>query len=269
MTPATDGSQLAPNRLVPIVRPVVVTAPVRLRTAGWITVRSVTLALVFLGIGLRFVTLIQNRNLWIDEAMLALNLVERSPRQLLEPLDWNQGAPIGFLLCVKAVIGAFGSSEWALRLVPFAGSVLGFLGFAWLARRLLSPQAAVLAIGLFAISPYLITYAAECKQYSTDAALTVGLFAVALGLLQPLTGRPGSENLNHLTPHPPSLGGKGEKSPPFPRREGGPGGVRSDCLPELVHAGPVWVGGGVVLAPGCIRPRRNRDRSVGGCGGKT
>ena len=69
--------------------------------------------------------------------MLALNLVERTPRQLLEPLDWNQGAPAGFLLVAKAAIAVFGASEWALRLVPFIGSLLGLIGFVWLSRRLL------------------------------------------------------------------------------------------------------------------------------------
>ena len=44
--------------------------------------------------------------------------------EMLDPLDYNQGAPVGFLLAVKGVISAFGASEWALRLVPFAASVL-------------------------------------------------------------------------------------------------------------------------------------------------
>ena len=59
---------------------------------------------------LRLLALLADRCLWIDEAMLALNLVGRSPRQLLDPLDWNQGAPVGFLLAVKGVISAFGAS---------------------------------------------------------------------------------------------------------------------------------------------------------------
>jgi hypothetical protein len=78
---------------------------------------------------------------------------------------------------------AFGPSEWALRLVPFLGSVAGLVGFAWLCRRMLPGGAAVLGVGLFAVAPYLISYAAECKQYATDAAIGVGLFAAAHGLL--------------------------------------------------------------------------------------
>lgn len=184
MIPATDDSLHLTHRLLPLKQPfVVTTSQTVVPTATGSTVRWALLALVALGITARLVPLILNRNLWIDEAMLALNLVDRSPRQLLEPLDWNQGAPIGFLLLVKGTIELFGPTEWALRLVSFLGSVVGLIGFTWLVRRLLPPLTAVLAVGLFAVSPYLVSYSAECKQYATDAALTVGLFAAALGLL--------------------------------------------------------------------------------------
>ncbi len=189
MSPATDGPQHLTRRLLPFGEPlVVVSSNPSERIEGskgkrWITVGSAIVVLVFLGIALRAIPLIQNRCLWIDEAMLALNLVERTPRQLLEPLDWNQGAPAGFLLVTKAAIAVFGTSEWALRLFPFTGSLLGLMGFIWLSRRLLPEKAALLAIALFAISPPLISYSAECKQYATDAALTVGILAVSLGLL--------------------------------------------------------------------------------------
>src|SRR6476660_9658851 len=133
MTPATDGPMHVSNRLFPLAEPVVVTAPepAPARPGGWLTSRSAVIALVLLGIGLRLLPLVANRNLWIDEAMLALNLIERTPAQLLQPLDWNQGAPAGFLLAVKATISAFGASEWALRLVPFLAPCAGLVGFAW------------------------------------------------------------------------------------------------------------------------------------------
>jgi hypothetical protein len=186
MTPATDGTPHLENRLTKFAPPVVVTAPTPAASGkdAWFTSRTALVALLLLGIGLRAVPMVQNRNLWIDEAMLALNLVERSASGLLQPLAWNQGAPAGFLLCVKGTISAFGASEWGLRLFPFAGSVMGLAAFAWVSRRLLPPAAATLAVALAAINPSLVSYSAECKQYATDAALAVGLFAVALGLLR-------------------------------------------------------------------------------------
>jgi hypothetical protein len=177
------------NRVAPVVKRVeVVTAPEPGRAPARAAVLPLA-ALVALGTALRLAALLSGRCLWIDEAMLALNLVARSPAELLRPLDYNQGAPVGFLLLVKAALGAFGSAEWALRLVPFAASVCGLIGFAWVARRLLPAGGAVLAVALFALSPHLIGYAAECKQYGSDASTAIGLCACALGLLDGQGGR--------------------------------------------------------------------------------
>lgn len=188
MTPATDGHMHLANRLSPLAAPVVVVAPESQSGRSWISARGAILLLAAMGIALRLVPLLADRCLWIDEAMLALNLVERSPAQLLGPLDWNQGAPAGFLLAAKAGIMLFGTAEWSLRLVPFLASVLGVLGFAWFARRLLPAPAAVTAIALYAVSPFLISYAGECKQYASDAALAVAMFCAATGLLLRLGG---------------------------------------------------------------------------------
>jgi hypothetical protein len=175
----------ATTRLEPTVRTVTVvtTPPEPTRVSKRVPVAVFVMVLI-LGGGVRLASLLSDRCLWIDEAMLALNLVNRSPRQLFDPLDWNQGAPVGFLLAVKASISVFGVSEWALRLVPFAASCAGMIGFAWVSRRLLSPYGALFATVLFAFSPYLVSYAGECKQYACDASIAIGLFATALGLLE-------------------------------------------------------------------------------------
>ncbi|WP_439626747.1 hypothetical protein [Gemmata sp.] len=181
MTPA-DGPQPL-NRLVPVGSQTVAAAERAPAPRSWCASRALLVALVVLGTGLRVVPIVQNRNLWIDEAMLALNLVERTPAGLLEPLSWNQGAPAGFLLATKFTITAAGASEWGLRLFPFVASVLGLAGFAWVSRRVLAPPAAALALALFAVNPVLISYAAECKQYVVDAAVATGLLGVSLALL--------------------------------------------------------------------------------------
>ncbi len=185
MTPATDGPPRTFNRLLSFNPPIILeNQPQQADLSRWLTRRTAVLGLLVVGTVLRLVPLVQNRNLWIDEAMLALNLVERTPAQLLEPLDWNQGAPPGFLILVKATISVLGTAEWSLRLIPFLSSVLGLLGFAWVANRWLRAPTAVAAILLYAVSPYLISYSAECKQYASDAALTVGVLAAATTLLQ-------------------------------------------------------------------------------------
>lgn len=189
-TAPNETAAPATNRLAPVVKRVaVVTAPEPARAAPTRAAVLPLAALVALGTALRLVALFSDRCLWLDESMLALNLVARSPAELFQPLDYNQGAPVGFLLLTKGAIGAFGASEWALRLVPFVASCAGLVGFAWLARRLLPAGGAHLATALFALSPHLISYAAECKQYASDASITIGLLACAFGLLEGQGGR--------------------------------------------------------------------------------
>ncbi len=147
---------------------------------------KLTIAILLLGAGLRTAAFAAERSLWIDEAMVALNVVERSPARLFEPLDRNQGAPVGFLLATKASVGVFGVTERALRLPAFLASLVGLVAFAVAAQRLLPRFAAHLASALFAVSPHLVSYAAECKQYSGDAAFAAVLLALGAG---PLTRR--------------------------------------------------------------------------------
>lgn len=184
MRPHPDGPSLA-NRFGMFHPPQVVTAadPWPARTPPWWAGQTAMALLVLLGCGLRTAEYAGGRNLWIDEARLALNVVERSPAGLLEPLAHDQGAPVGFLMLVKGCAGLFGASERSLRLVPFLGSLASMLAFSWLASRLLPRPSAVLAVGLFAVSSYLLSYAAEFKQYSTDVAVAVWLLALALPLL--------------------------------------------------------------------------------------
>ena len=52
-----------------------------------------------IGVALRIVAYLRRSTLWVDEAALARNVVERSLHDLLTvPLDYGQAAPKGFLL---------------------------------------------------------------------------------------------------------------------------------------------------------------------------
>src|SRR6185437_16604824 len=79
------------NRLeaLPEPPPVVVTSTLP-EPRRWWTSPAAIAVIAFLGIALRGAAWLNDRNLWIDESMLSLNLIERSPARLLEPLDWNQ-----------------------------------------------------------------------------------------------------------------------------------------------------------------------------------
>jgi hypothetical protein len=157
---------------------------VRLAASDRRTTAAVWVGWAFVGLGcaLRIREYVANRSLTIDESFLALNLLERSPRQLLDTLAFAQAAPVGFLEAQNAAVGAFGSSEFALRLLPLIASLLTVVLFYRVAQRAMQPVAAALAIAVFALLEPLIVYAATAKQYAFDVAGAVLILAVALDL---------------------------------------------------------------------------------------
>ncbi len=140
----------------------------------------VLIALVVFGAVLRLCSYAGNPSLWLDEAALAHNIVARSFAGLLAPLDRQQVAPLGFLWLEKAAVSLFGTSEYALRLVPLLASIATLPLFALVARRLLRPLAAIFALALFATATPLLYFAAEMKQYALDVAVVLALFALAV-----------------------------------------------------------------------------------------
>ena len=134
---------------------------------------------VGIGVVLRVVEYLLNRSLWADEADLALNILHRSWAGLLQPLDNHQGAPLAFLAVEKCAVRFMGTSEYALRLVPLLAGIASVFLFYRLASTAISTAAVPIAVGLFAISPPLIYYSSEVKQYSCDVAVTLLLYCLA------------------------------------------------------------------------------------------
>ena len=111
------------------------------------------------GIAIRLVQYLYNRSLWADEAVLALNIVNRSYLELLQPLDYDQGAPIGFLWIEKLAIQLFGNNEYALRLFPLLSSILSIFIFYKLAKIFLRLEAVPIALAFFVSLNYLLYFA--------------------------------------------------------------------------------------------------------------
>jgi len=139
--------------------------------------------LIGIGVILRFVQYLYNRSLWADEASLALNITGRSFSELFQPLDYGQAAPLGFLALEKLAVQTFGNNEYALRLFPLLFGISSVLLFCAVAVRYIKPKAAPIALGLFAVSEYLVFYSSEVKQYSSDVVITLVLFLTAYDLL--------------------------------------------------------------------------------------
>lgn len=137
-------------------------------TSSLFSPQRLPLTIICFGIFVRLVQYLYNRSLWNDEAALALNIVNRSYLELLQPLDYAQGAPIGFLMVEKLALQLFGNNEYALRLFPLLSAIFSFLVFYELAKRCLQGQAVPIAVALFATLHILVYYASEVKQYSSD-----------------------------------------------------------------------------------------------------
>jgi hypothetical protein len=139
--------------------------------------------IICVGVVLRFAQYIYNRSLWLDEAALTLNIIDRSFSELVRPLDYSQGAPVGFLMLERLAVQAFGRSEYVLRLIPFLSGVIALPLFYRVAKLCIKPEAVPIALSLFALSDPLIYYSSETKQYSSDVAIAL-LLCSALALDQ-------------------------------------------------------------------------------------
>ena len=123
-----------------------------------------------------------NRSMAPDETSLALNILDRSFSQLLLPLDYNQSAPVGFLLIEKLFVTLGGDSEYVLRLFPFLCGIAALFLFARIADKLLPPAAIPVALGLFGFSGVSIIFSSTVKQYACDVFFTVLVLWSALRL---------------------------------------------------------------------------------------
>lgn len=155
-----------------------------LRSRDWLLAYGLPGLLLILGIAVRLIQYSFNRSLWSDEVKLVLNILNRSYSEFLEPLNHNQAAPVGFLMVEKAMVQLLGNHEYALRLFPLISGLTALILGALLAKRLLSPLGAVVAIALLASSESLIYYSSEVKQYSTDVAIALLLTLVLLSIRQ-------------------------------------------------------------------------------------
>lgn len=124
-----------------------------------------------------------NRSLWYDEAMLALNIINKDFHALAKPLDDKQVAPIGFLFMERLFVLMLGKNEFSLRIFPLLGFLASIPLFYGLAKRLAEDHIiAMMATSMFGITLSLLDYSAEVKQYSTDVLFTLLILHAALSL---------------------------------------------------------------------------------------
>tara|TARA_B100000795_G_C22789696_1_gene436318 strand:+ start:797 stop:2302 length:1506 start_codon:yes stop_codon:yes gene_type:complete len=134
-----------------------------------IEIKWIFASFIIIGIGLSFLNFLNFRSLWVDEAMLALNIVKKPTHELLQPLDFNQVAPIGFLLIEKLFASLLGSADWTMRIFPLISFLTStFLLFSVTKKTLKNNSFALFASAFFATSILMLTYSSEVKQYMID-----------------------------------------------------------------------------------------------------
>lgn len=160
--------------------------PVRVAFAG----DAITWLALTAGVVLRAWGYADGRGLYMDERSLLANVVGWPILDFHTPLTEYQLAPPGFLAIERMLVRLPGNDVMAARSVALVCGIASLFLFRSVARRLLLPSAVPMAMGLFALSDWLIYYSAEIKQYSSDLALALA------AVLLTLRARPSPERAN-------------------------------------------------------------------------
>jgi len=139
----------------------------------------VSALIVCFGIAVRIYIYVKNRSLWLDEALLAENIVARNWATLLtSPLINGQSAPVLYVVAVKAICSVLGYEEFSLR----AFSLISFLGLLicewFLLRKVLHVDdiKTVFVLMITTVVPCYVYYSNELKPYMSDAFFVVLAF---------------------------------------------------------------------------------------------
>jgi len=148
-----------------------------------LTYRRCLLLLLVVGVAARLVRYLLCFPIWGDEAFICLNLHHPNWLDLAGPLRFDQVAPVLFLWIEWAAYHFLGASEIALRLPSLLAGVAALLLFVPLSRRVLPTKAALLAVGLLAVSYYPVRHAVEVKPYAFDLFVSTSLLSLAAAWL--------------------------------------------------------------------------------------
>jgi len=130
--------------------------------------------IIGIGIALRLFHYFNDRSLWEDEIYLSTGIVKLSLSGLLhQSLDFQQKAPIGYLLIVKVCTLLFGNNEMGLRLFPLLCGIGSLFVFLPVARFFLKPAGVIVSLIILAFAPPLVYHAVEAKQYCTELSATI------------------------------------------------------------------------------------------------
>jgi hypothetical protein len=156
-------------------------------TTSWQHRGPILIALVGVLVGtvLRIALATYRPALFLDEAMLALNVLTRPVSAIGRPLAFEQTAPVLFLLLAKVATGLAVPVDVALRATAVAAGI-ATVPLLWLAATSLrmSPAAAAAVTVAAALSPMLVSFSEMFKPYAMDAAVAALLIALTAWLAE-------------------------------------------------------------------------------------
>ena len=141
-------------------------------------------AVLLIGILLRIWHFAGGRSLWLDEAMVALNIIHLSTSELLGPLSFDQVAPAGWLLLEKMCLHLWNNFDYALRLPSLLGGIAALILFFGFLKYATDIWETLAGVALMAITPVLIQYSSMVKPYIFDVLFSVALLHASLVLLR-------------------------------------------------------------------------------------
>ncbi len=152
--------------------------------------KKVAWFIIIFAIAIRIYIFSFDKSLWLDEAALALNILDRNFLELFTPLIYAQSAPPLFLILVKLSTLFFGNFEYVLRFIPFMMSLGSVIAFYYLLEYLFKNNNKVImavTLFLFSINFPLLYYTAELKQYSSDVLFVILAFLFYFKYFKDLT----------------------------------------------------------------------------------
>jgi hypothetical protein len=149
------------------------------RCTNILCIRNCHILLIILGIGLRLKSYLENKSIWVDEAVTAISLGSRTFAQIfrgIEVFPELARPPLGFMLIIKSIISVFGNSELALRSFPFITGALAIILFYKIVKRFGSSSLTTIALTLFILIEPFNNYVGELKPYSSDVFCALCLY---------------------------------------------------------------------------------------------
>jgi hypothetical protein len=143
------------------------------------SIEEIAIALLLMvGIFISLFQFLSNRSLWVEEAMLALDIIHKNSFELLKPLEeYRQVAPILFLQIEKLFSTLLPDTEYGLRIFPllcFWGA--GYFFYKFIKKQLHSVYEIIIALSFFVLNGLFILYSSEVKQYMTDIFVLLIIF---------------------------------------------------------------------------------------------